>query len=56
MNGGRQQMDEAEHAREQEMHKRIEDLEKDMEYLERCCRTQGGSRLSPRQGRHDRDR
>ena len=56
LNGSRQQMDEAEYAREQEMNKRIEDLEKDMEHLERCCRTQGGSRLSPRQGRHDRDR
>jgi len=56
MNGSRQQMDEAECARKQKMHKRVENLEKDMDYLERCCRTQGGSRLFARQGRHDRDR
>ena len=55
MKGGRQQMDEAEYACKQEMHKRVEDLEKDMDYLERCCRTQGGSRLSACQGSHDRD-
>ena len=33
MNGGRQQIDEAEHAREQEMQKRVEDLEKDVDRL-----------------------
>ena len=33
MNDGRQQIDEAEHAREQEMQKRVEDLEKDVDRL-----------------------
>ena len=39
MNGGRQQMDEAECARKQEIRNRVKDLEKDMYHLERCCRT-----------------
>ena len=56
MNGGRQQMDEAEYARKQEMYMRVEDLEKDMDHLERCCSAQVGSRFPARQSRHDRDR
>ena len=36
MNGGRQQMDEAEHAREQELLQRVEDLEKDVDQLEQA--------------------
>ena len=42
MNGGRQQMDKAEHAREQELQQRVEDLQKDVDQLEQ---SQGGSRL-----------
>ena len=34
MNGGRQQMDKAEHAREQELQQRVEDLQKDVDQLE----------------------
>ena len=33
MNGGRQQMDEAEHVREQQLQQRVEDLEKDVDGL-----------------------
>ena len=40
MNGGRQQMDEADHAREQEMQQRIEDLEKDVDRLEQALTNQ----------------
>ena len=36
MNGGRQQMDEAEHAREQELQQRVEDLQRDVDRLERA--------------------
>ena len=36
MNGGRQQMDEAEHAGEQELQQRIEDLQKDVDRLEKA--------------------
>ena len=34
MNGGRQQMDEAEHVREQQLQQQVEDLEKDVDRLE----------------------
>ena len=40
MNGGRQQMDEVEHAREQEMQKRVEDMEKDVDQLEQALSKQ----------------
>ena len=40
MNGGRQQMDEAEHAREQELLQRVEDLEKDVDQLEQALNKQ----------------
>ena len=40
MNGGRQQMDEAEHVREQQLQQRVEDLEKDVDWLEKSL--QGG--------------
>ena len=40
MNGGRQQMDEAEHAREQELQQRVNDLQKDVDWLEKSL--QGG--------------
>ena len=36
MNGGRQQMDEVEHAREQELLQRVEDLEKNVDQLEQA--------------------
>lgn len=41
MNGGRQQMDEAEHAREQELQQRGEELQKDVDQLEKSL--EGGS-------------
>ena len=41
MNGGRQQMDEAEHAREQQLQQRLEDLQKDVDWLEKSLK--GGS-------------
>ena len=41
MNGGRQQMDEAEHAREQELQQRVEELQKDVDQLEKSL--EGGS-------------
>ena len=40
MNGGRQQMAEAEHVREQELQQRVEDLERDVDWLEKSL--QGG--------------
>ena len=40
MNGGRQQMDEAEHAREQEIQQRVDDLEKDVDQLEQALNKQ----------------
>ena len=36
MNGGRQQMDEAEHVREQEVQQRVDALEKDVDQLEQA--------------------
>ncbi|EAU73930.1 hypothetical protein [Synechococcus sp. RS9916] len=36
MNGGRQQMDEDEHAREQELQQRVDALEKNVDQLEQC--------------------
>ena len=36
MNGGRQQMEEAEHAREQELQQRVEDLEKNVDRLKQA--------------------
>ena len=41
MNGDRQQMDEAEHAREQQLQQRLEDLQKDVDWLEKSLK--GGS-------------
>ena len=41
MNGGRQQMDEAEHAREQELQQRVDDLQKDVDQLEQALADQG---------------
>ena len=38
MNGGRQQMDEAEHVREQQLQQRVEDLEKDVDWLEKLLK------------------
>ena len=35
MNGGRQQMDVAEHAREQQLQQRVEDLQRDVDQLEK---------------------
>ena len=36
MNGGRQQIDEAEHAREQKLQQRVENLEQDVDRLEQA--------------------
>ena len=36
MNGSRQQMDEAEHAREQEVQQRVDALQKDVDQLEQA--------------------
>jgi uncharacterized protein YceH (UPF0502 family) len=41
MNGGRQQMDEAEHAREQELQQRVDALEKDVDQLEQALDLEG---------------
>ena len=41
MNGGRQQMDEAEHTREQELQQRVNALEKDVDQLEQTLRALG---------------
>ena len=41
MNGGRQQMDEAEHASEQEVQQRVEALEKDVDQLEKALAVEG---------------
>ena len=38
MNGGRQQMAEAEHVREQELQQRVEDLERDVDWLEKSLK------------------
>ena len=38
MNGGRQQMDEAEHAREQQLHERVEAMQKDVDWLEKSLK------------------
>ena len=38
MNGGRQQMDEAENAREQELQQRVNDLQKDVDWLEKSLK------------------
>ena len=40
MNGGRQQMDEADYVREQQLQQRVEDLENDVDWLEKSL--QGG--------------
>ena len=40
MNGGRQQMDEAEHALEQELQQRVDDLEKNVDQLEQALSKQ----------------
>jgi hypothetical protein len=41
MNGGRQQIDEAEHAREQKLQQRVDALQKDVDRLEKSLK--GGS-------------
>ena len=41
MNGGRQQMDEAEHAREQQLKQRVDALQKEVDQLEKSL--EGGS-------------
>ena len=38
MNDGRQQMDEAEHAREQQLQQRVEDMQKDVDWLEKSLK------------------
>ena len=46
MNGGRQQMDEAEHAREQQLQQRVDALEKDVDHLEQALGVQSSAPLS----------
>ena len=41
MNGGRQQMDEAEHVREQELQQRVDALQKDVGQLEQALADEG---------------
>ena len=41
MNGGRHQMDEAEHAREQELQQRVDALQKDVDQLEQALADEG---------------
>ena len=41
MNGGRQQMDEVEHAREQELQQRVDALQKDVGQLEQALADEG---------------
>ena len=41
MNGGRQQMDEAEHARGQELQQRVDALQKDVDQLEQALADEG---------------
>jgi len=41
MNGGRQQMDEGEHAREQELQQRVDALQKDVDQLEQALADEG---------------
>ena len=41
MNGGRQQMEEAEHAREQELQQRVDALQKDVDQLEQALAGEG---------------
>ena len=41
MNGGRQQMDEAEHAREQELQQRVDARQKDVDQLEQALAGEG---------------
>ena len=38
MNGGRQQMDEAEYAREQQLQQRVEAMQKDVDWLEKSLK------------------
>ena len=38
MNGGRQQMDETDHFREQQLQQRVEDLENDVDWLEKSLK------------------
>ena len=41
MNGGRQQMDECEHAREQELQQRVDALQKDVDQMEQALAGEG---------------
>ena len=41
MNGGRQQMDEVEHAREQELQQRVKELRKGVDQLEQALADEG---------------
>ena len=41
MNGGRQQLDEVEHAREQELQQRVDALEKNVDKLEQALEAEG---------------
>ena len=46
MNGGRQQIDESDHAREQELQQRVEYLERDVAQLEQALADQGSNPIS----------
>ena len=45
MNGGRQQMDEAEHAREQQLQQRVDALQKDVDQLEQALAVEGANSI-----------
>ena len=45
LDGGRQQIDDAEHARDQELQQRVEDLERDVAQLEQALPDQGSNSI-----------
>ena len=45
MNGGRQKIDDAEHAREQELQQLVQDLEREVAQLEQALRDQGSNSI-----------
>jgi hypothetical protein len=47
MNGGRQHLDDAEHIREQEMQKKVVDLERQVDHLERALQDRATPNSEP---------
>ena len=45
MNGGRQKIDDADHAREQELQQLVQDLEREVAQLEQALRDQGSNSI-----------